>query len=642
MGDQDSLPPYREVLELTMDVTGIGTFHRVVYESPAPTPHWSKSMRSLLGYDPTKPADPEWFLERVDPRDRARMVAAIQRAEDPTADGLAEVEVRWRHPDGSSRWLFIRSITLHKQGTSSVSVGVVLDVTERRQAEQTNRRLSAILDATPDFVIIMSNEGRVEYLNRSAVAALGLHDLDPADQVVADFFEDGGAFLNGVGLPKAQHDGVWTGYLELRAAEPGANSRPVSVVLLAHRVGDEPAGRFSIVARDLSKERALEKRLLQSQKLESIGRLAGGVAHDFNNILSVVMCCAQLALDDIPQERAKARDELEEITRAATRAADLTRQLLAFGRQQLLQPRPVDVNAFLGETRPMYQRLVEEDITVKVVPAEEDLRVMVDPTQLQQVVLNLVINARDAMPQGGELLIESMSMLMEAGSATRRLELEPGDYVVLVVSDTGEGMDADTRRRIFEPFFTTKSTVGGSGLGLATVFGIVKQSGGAIDVYSEVGHGTTIKVFLPRTNAIPEDERPRQGITRMERHGVVLLAEDDEQVRQALVGILQRSGFDVLTAETPDAVLGLSRAYHGEIMLLLTDAVMPNMTGKQLAEAVCEGRPKLPVLYMSGYTENTIVHRGLVDPTINFIAKPITPGRLLQAVHAALSRSADG
>ena len=380
-----------------------------------------------------------------------------------------------------------------------------------------------------------------------------------------------------------------------------------------------------------------EAQLRQSQKLEAIGRLAGGVAHDFNNLLSVILSYASLAAADLPAEHS-VRADLGEIEVAGRRAAELTQQLLAFSRQQVLTPKVVDLNACIASMDKMLRRVIGEDIELRSVPAPRLGRVKVDPGQIEQVILNLVVNARDAMPLGGTLTIETGNAYIDEAYAADHPGVTPGPHVLLAVTDTGTGMDKATQARIFEPFFTTKEIGKGTGLGLSTVFGIVRQSGGTIWLYSEPGLGATFKLYFPETDAegLPE---PDHAALEPSAPGTetILLIEDEEQVRAVARSILTRHGYEVLVAATPADALRLSAEFPGTIHLILTDVVMPRLSGRALAEQLCEVRPDARVLFMSGYTDDTVVRHGGLDADSAFLQKPLTPDVLVRKVREVLS-----
>jgi two-component system cell cycle sensor histidine kinase/response regulator CckA len=381
--------------------------------------------------------------------------------------------------------------------------------------------------------------------------------------------------------------------------------------------------------------RQSEEQLRQAQKMEAVGRLAGGVAHDFNNVLSVIMSYGELIVGDLkPADPLRA--DIEEIRKAASRAAGLTRQLLLFSRQQVVEPKVMDLNEVLASMDKMLQRILGEDVELVSVPAKAAGRVKVDPSHVEQVILNLVVNARDAMPTGGKLTIETANVILDEEYTRSHLQVKAGPHVMMAVSDTGLGMDRETQTRIFEPFFTTKEKGKGTGLGLSTVFGIVQQSGGHIWVYSEPGKGTTFKIYLPRVDAELDVLTPAVAPTTLRGTETVLLAEDEEQVRSIVLNVLLRQGYHVIPAQNGGEALLLSERHSGTIDLLLTDVVMPTMSGPELAKRLAATRPDMKVLCMSGYTDDSIVRHGVLESGVAFIQKPITPTLLMTKVREVL------
>jgi len=381
--------------------------------------------------------------------------------------------------------------------------------------------------------------------------------------------------------------------------------------------------------------RRTEEQFRQSQKLEAIGRLAGGVAHDFNNLLSVILVYCEIVLDEIETTH-PSHSAVTEIRRAGERAADLTRQLLAFSRQQVLETRVLELDSVVSGVEAMLRRLLGEDIEMRIVRGPGLGQVRADPGQIEQVLMNLVVNARDAMPNGGTLTIETKNVHLDAEHA-EQLGAQPGPHVVLVVSDTGIGMDAATRSRIFEPFFTTKERGKGTGLGLSTAFGIVKQSGGSIWAYSEPGKGATFRVYLPRVDEVPTSVDAAAATSRASAPTeTILLVEDEHQLRALAARILERAGYRVLTAGAGEEALEVCTGHSGRIHLLLTDLVMPGMNGRQLAERAATLRPDMRVLYMSGYTDDVIVRHGVVGQSAAFLQKPITTTALNEKVREVL------
>jgi PAS domain S-box-containing protein len=412
-----------------------------------------------------------------------------------------------------------------------------------------------------------------------------------------------------------------------------------TVVRLSGRAirGEGNAIFFELFSEDVTERRALEQQLRQSQKMEAIGRLAGGIAHDFNNLLMVISGYAEFLLDRIGRNT-ELRGPAEEISSAAERATALTRQLLAFSRKQMLAPRVLDLNEVVTENLKMLTRLIGEDIDLVMVPTADIGAVKADPGQIEQVIMNLAVNARDAMPHGGKLTIETANVTLDDSYARMHAPVQAGDYVMLAISDTGMGMDADTQSHIFEPFFTTKGTKG-TGLGLSTVYGIVKQSGGYIWVYSESGKGTTFKIYLPRVSATEEAVVPEAATAVANSHQnieTILLVEDAPNLRGLALRYLRNQGYTVLEAADGAAALTISQSHSGPIHLLLTDVIMPGMNGRELAQHITSVRPETRVLYMSGYTENAIGHNGTLDEGIVLLQKPFTLPALKTKVREVL------
>jgi PAS domain S-box-containing protein len=390
---------------------------------------------------------------------------------------------------------------------------------------------------------------------------------------------------------------------------------------------------------DITERKALETQLQQSRKMEAVGRLAGGIAHDFNNLLTIISGYTELALSrqHLPTE---AHADIERIENAAGRAAALVRQLLAFSRKQVLQPKILDMNKIVLNLDSLLRRLMDERIEM-VTRVKDDLgKVKADPAQVEQVLMNLVVNARDAMPDGGRLVVETCNTDLDANYAVDHVSVKPGKYVMLAVSDTGVGMDRQTVAHIFEPFFTTKESGRGTGLGLSTVYGIVKQSGGYIWVYSEPGKGSTFKVYLPRVDEVADAAGGVQSSPRAQRGTeTILIVEDEEAVRELIQTVLTEKGYDVISSLDPQHAEKIATEFPGEIHLLLTDMVMPGMSGRELAERVSANRRDIRVLFMSGYTDNVITSGGMLQEGLAFLQKPFSPAALVQKVREVLSQT---
>ena len=479
---------------------------------------------------------------------------------------------------------------------------------------------------TLQFLAVNAAAVRQYGYSRDEFARMTLEAIGPAEEAPA-------LQIAGAGPPESNR--IWKHQRRDRSI--------LSVEIQAHDFSFEGRPARMVVAHDvtarLQAEEALRKsegQLRQAQKLDAIGSLAGGIAHDFNNMLSVILSYASLVLDELTPGD-PIRSDVDEIRRAGERAVEMTRQLLAFSRKQLLQPRVVDLNQLVMGMEKMLGRLLGADIDLAILTAPKIGRVFVDPSQIEQIVMNLVINARDASPQGGKVSIETLDAVLDDAYAAQHVGVTPGSYVMLAVTDTGVGMDRETQSHIFEPFFTTKEQGQGTGLGLSTVFGIVKQSGGHIWVYSEPGRGTTLKVYLPRHEGeLDGNSEPPPEPGDLRGQETILLVEDEEQVRALVRSVLRRNGYNVLEAQNGGEAFLICEKYAARIDLLLTDVVMPRMSGREVAERLLHLRPALRVLFVSGYTENSVVHHGVLDSGVSFLPKPFTPAALLRKVRAVL------
>ncbi|MCS6775337.1 MAG: ATP-binding protein [Chloroherpetonaceae bacterium] len=499
------------------------------------------------------------------------------------------------------------------------------------------QRLRVLIESSPLGICVIDPSGAVRQYNRRLEQMLGPFDGS----------ENALSFVHPEDLPEAEASlaELLSGALpqssrEIRLVDRNANrivwARVTGATL---QTGEEGEKQFLYLIEDITERRRLEEQLLQAQKMESIGRLAGGIAHDFNNLLTAISGYTHLAIDALPPDH-EAGDYLKNIHRATDRAARLTGQLLAFARRQIIAPEVISVNDQVQQVLTLIHRLIGEDITVVTSLAEDLWPVYVDPGQFEQILINLVVNARDAMPSGGTLTIETANVFLSAEYATRRPEVTPGDYVMLAVSDTGVGMDAETLQHIFEPFFTTKPKGAGTGLGLATCYGIVKQHRGHIWAYSEPGVGTTFKVYLPRSQSVHSQSTGLLfPLEQLQGEETVLVVEDDPNVRHIAVASLQTRGYTVLQASSGSEALQVASAYVGTIHLLVTDVIMPGMSGRQLADALAAARPGIRVLFTSGYTDNTIVHHGVLEAGVSFLQKPYTPQALAARVRETLDQS---
>ena len=505
------------------------------------------------------------------------------------------------------------------------------------QAEERALRLAAIVDSSDDAIISKDLDGRVQGWNPAAERIFGYTAAEMVGQSVfrlipPDLHAEEHAIL--ARIRRGEHVAH---YETSRLRKDGQRILIALTVSPIRDAGGALVGA-SAIKRDVTDQRSLEAQLRHAQQLDAIGQLAGGVAHDFNNILTAISGYTALLLRNLPADDHR-RPDVMGIQDAADRAVALTQQLLAFGRKQVMQPTVVDLREVLDDTGRMLRRLLGEHIDLAIVPGPIVSPVVADRGQLGQVLVNLAVNARDAMPDGGRLTIGARDTPLTEEYADSHLAVSPGSYVLLAVSDTGRGMTPEVRARIFEPFFTTKPRGKGTGLGLSTVFGIVKQCGGHIFVYSEPGQGTTVKIYLPRAEAAAGAVAPTvEAAPDAQRPGTILLVEDDASIRAVTRRLLETGGYTVLEAATPSKARDFAEHYAGPIHLLLTDVVMPEMSGPQLAALIREQRTDLPVLYMSGYADDAIVHHGRLDPGAEFLPKPFTPESLLRRVQQALGQ----
>jgi len=545
------------------------------------------------------------------------------------------LQVAFRHKNGS--WRDIEGI-----GTNWLrepAVGAVVfnfrDVTDRRRAEEKLRKLSSAVEQAADTVVITDREGRIEYVNPAFELLTGYTREEAVGQNPrllksgtqdARFYQEmwqtilRGEVYRGVMINRKKNG-------ELYYAEKTITPVRDSEGRITHFISND---------RDITERRKLEEQLLQVQKMDAIGQLAGGVAHDFNNLLMVISSYAELMMDTLAPDTAL-RHHGEEILKASRRAADLTRQLLTFSRKQVQVLRVLDLNHVLQDICQTLPRLIGEDMQLSLQLGKQLWPIKADPVQVEQIVMNLATNARDAMAHGGQLTLETRNVELDEDYCRVHPEAAPGEHILLAVSDSGAGIDPAILPRIFEPFFTTKEKGKGTGLGLATIYGIVKQSGGHITVHSEAGVGTTFKIFLPR---VPADAAGLEPVPRSSRHldgnETVLLVEDEDAVRESEREYLEQHGYTVLAAANGPAALELAASCGRQIQLLVSDVVMPKMSGSELGEQLVARRPGLKVLYVSGYAENTVLQHGLADLGSRFLQKPFTLKALAAKIREVL------
>jgi two-component system, cell cycle sensor histidine kinase and response regulator CckA len=510
---------------------------------------------------------------------------------------------------------------------------------QRRQAEDALRaseeRFRALVENSSDALLLIDREARITYVAASFSRHLGWKPEDMLGKSIFGFLHPGDRDHASARMAEAlQHPGSNV-TAEVRFKHADGSWRIMEGVAV-NRLNDPSVGAIIVNARDITERRKLEDQLRQAQKMEAVGELAGGVAHDFNNLLTAILGYCNLMLDEVPRGD-PLRADIEEIKSAGERAAVLTRQLLAFSRRQMLQPQIVDINLQVVQLQKLLQRVIGDSVELVTALSPVPPLAKVDPASIEQVLVNLAANARDAMPAGGRLTIETACVELDAAYTLNHTAAVPGRYVMLSMTDTGAGMDGGTRDRIFEPFFTTKQQGKGSGLGLATVYGIVKQSGGYIWVYSEPGQGTVFKVYLPSDQAAASrDTGPHDAREATQRGSeTVLLVEDEDAVRTLAREVLLRHGYEVLEARHGLDALRIAEAHPEVIHLLIADVFMPHMTGSDLAQRLLVVRPAMKTLFISGYTDHTIMHQHLT-PGAPFVQKPFSPDVFARRVRGIL------
>ena len=521
-----------------------------------------------------------------------------------------------------------------------ILLAIVRDITKWKKSKdklmESERKFRSVVENAEEGLIMIGDNYRITYVNKKLCEITGYSEEEiigrdfrgllagKSKKLVAERYR---LRRKGKKIPVRYEIQVLRKDREIRDC-----SMSVSVI------ETERGEKLSVgVLLDITEKRKLERELFLSQRLESIGRLTGGIAHDFNNILTAISGYAELSLDAMEKDN-PARADIEEILKSTNKAASLTQKLLAFSRKQIMKPLTINLNNVIEELDKMLQRVIGDDIEFLTFLNENLWNIYVDPSSLEQVIMNLVVNARDAMPEGGKLIIETANIeLTEKYVKKRHPVAMPGDYVMLSISDTGVGIPEDIKEHIFEPFFTTKEEGKGTGLGLSTVYGIVKQSGGFIWCYSEVGQGTTFKVYIPRAKGKKEKiKREDKGKFYIGGTETILIAEDNDEVRGSISRILMNYGYKVYEAKDGEEALGIAEEFKGKIDLIISDIIMPKMNGMKVAEGVKEHYPEVKVLYISGYTDNIITQKGILKPGINFLQKPFTTSLLLRKVREVL------
>jgi two-component system, cell cycle sensor histidine kinase and response regulator CckA len=601
----------------------------------------SEEAERLLGYPCSRwLEEPEFWKEHIHPEDREATVAFGM---DQTARLTPHVfEYRMRAADGHTVWLKDLVRVIAEAGRPRELVGVMVDITAKKEAEraldeseargrESEGRYRSLFESAPDGILVADSEGRYVDANPSGLSMLGYS----RDELLGMKSEDILAPNEGarVGSALAQINQGVEHRREWQFRRKDGSGFPADVMATVM-----PDGRILALVRDASERRRMEEQLRQSQKMEAVGTLAGGVAHDFNNVLGVIIGYAEMLRSKTPDDHPDRR-RIDQIVRAAERGADLTRQLLAFSRKQVLEPKVLEPSSVVTDMRRLLEPLIGAHIDL-VFKTEAKGRVRVDPGQLQQVVMNLVVNARDAMPAGGSLSIGTADVDLDQEYVQRReVALQPGRYVAIAVADTGVGMDEATQARAFEPFFTTKPEGKGTGLGLATVYGIVKQSEGFIWIYSELGKGSVVRVYLPRVDEALTKAQVRLATLRRAVTENLLVVEDEPAARELVAEILRAEGYGVLLARDGEEAVEMAKRAPAPLQLLLTDVVLPKLSGRAAADRIRLIHPGIKVLYMSGYTDDEVSRQGVLEPGIVLLQKPFTPDDLTRRVGEVLDEA---
>jgi PAS domain S-box-containing protein len=598
---------------------------------------WNDSVEHVFGHKQnTISPEIQWWYDHIHPEDRERVTGGIGGILESGGTSWKD-QYRYRRGDGTYANVMHRGYVARDPAGAAVRViGAMTDVTERSRSEAAIRFQAQLLNAVQQAVVATDPEGIVIFWNAFAENLYGWSSEEAVGKPIQELTPS--PFLREHGGEIGQRGAAgesWTGEYLVQ----GKSGKAFPALLTTAPVRDERGTVIGYVrvSIDLTERRNLEEQFRQSQKMDAVGRLAGGIAHDFNNLLTVIRLNTEIIMEGFDPTDPRSED-VKQIRSAAERASSLTRQLLAFSRKQILQPRVLDMNSVVATVEPMLRRLIGEDITIASSAAARGY-VVADPGQLEQILVNLVVNARDAMPQGGTINIETQNIDLDETYTSEHAPVVPGRYVMLSVGDNGIGMSRDTKEHAFDPFFTTKEAGKGTGLGLATVYGIVKQSGGYVWIYSEPGLGTTLKLYFPEVSAAaafqPAEYKPTSKETARGSE-TILLVEDEDAVRGLTSRILQKQGYRVIAASHGREAMDIATKEEGHIDLVLTDIVMPGMNGRGLVERLAGIRPRIKSLYMSGYTDDDIIRRGFIEPSKSFLQKPFTSEALLQTVRKVL------
>jgi PAS domain S-box-containing protein len=628
---KESEARFRALIENAQDaIVVIDGRGAILYASP--------SIDRVAGY-PSSELQGKSVIDLLDPTEAGGSLSLLSLAvANPGASLSKPKEIRFRHKDGSWRILeFVGRNFLDDPRIGGIVLNV-RDITERRKAEKAQRLLRMAVEQAGEAIVITDTEGIIQYVNPAFEKITGYPRREAVGKNprILSSGKHPPEFYRSLWETLARGE-TWSGNFTNRRKDGSTYAE--EAVISPVRDGAGKIINYVAVKKDVTGEKKMEEQLLQAVKMEAVGKLAGGIAHDFNNLLTGILGYSDLLGRGLEKSNGGMRENLDEIRKAAERASALTRQLLAFSRKQIIQPRVLDLRAVIADLEKMLCRVIGEDIEFLTVPAEGLWKIKMDPGQVEQVILNLAVNARDSMPAGGRLTIETANVHLDDLYVRKHQAVLRGAYVMLAVSDTGSGIPKEIQPRIFDPFFTTKELGKGTGLGLSTVYGIVKQNLGYIWVYSEAGAGTTFKIYIPRADdsleapspAEQEAEEPGRG------RGTLLVAEDDEMVRDLIRTILSGSGYTVLEARDGIEAMEIAQRYEGRIHMLLTDVVMPRMGGRELAARFAALRAGARVIFLSGYTDDAIVRHGVLEAGVEFLQKPFRAADLVQRINSLLA-----
>ncbi|GAB4362354.1 MAG: hypothetical protein Kow00128_02040 [Deltaproteobacteria bacterium] len=625
----------RSRTELLESIVRVSPLAIVTFDAEGKIGMWNPAAERMFGWTAKEAAGK---FHPIVPKEKEEEFRRI-REEALAGKVFSGLELRRKRKDGSDIDITVSTSPIRDpDGTVIGVMSILTDITDRKRAERELRLLATAIEQSAETVMITDRNGTILYVNPAfeKITGYAREEAIGADPRMLKSGKQGEDFYRRMWGTILRGD-VWSGVFVNRKKDGTLYEEEAILSPVRDAAGE--IVNFVAVKRDVTQERRMEEELRHAQKMEAVGRLAGGVAHDFNNLLTAITGYSQMLLERLGEED-PSRKEIAEIRKAGERAAALTRQLLAFSSKQVLRPKVMDLNSVVSDMRKMLRRLIGEDIELVTVYKDDTAFVRADPGQVEQVLANLVVNARDAMPQGGRLLIETASVDLAEEYVSRHDPMPPGRYVMLAVTDSGCGMDGATLSRIFEPFFTTKPKGKGTGLGLSTVYGIVKQSGGYIWAYSEPGKGTVFRIYLPRVE--PEAASPEKGDAPAiagEGAETILVTEDEEMVRDLVCTILRRNGYRVLEARDGEEALEVVERHEGPIHLLVTDVVMPRIGGPELAERLAQLRPGIRVLFISGYTDTAVTKLGMITPGSAFLEKPFVPGALVSRVRTLLDAS---